>query len=170
MGILDIILLLCFIPGIVRGITKGFVQQLISLASIFIGAWLAVKFSSLVSTWLMKYIELDPKIIKVISFAVIVILAVLLLYWIGQLVSKVIKIATLGWLDKLLGIVFAILKVALVLGLLIMLFEGVNGKLGLVKADTLDDSALYCAIRDFGQTVLPFLKKFISGGNAVIEV
>ena len=45
MGTLDIILLICFIPALVRGIQKGFIEQVISLASIFIGAWMAYRFA-----------------------------------------------------------------------------------------------------------------------------
>ena len=35
MGILDIILLCCFIPAIVQGISKGFISQVISIHSPF---------------------------------------------------------------------------------------------------------------------------------------
>ena len=34
MATLDIILLICFIPGIIRGISKGFLEQALSLAGI----------------------------------------------------------------------------------------------------------------------------------------
>lgn len=166
MGIPDIILLLCFIPAIVRGITKGFVLQLISLISIFIGAWLAVKFSSLVSTWLLSYVQIDPKIMKIVSFAIIVVLAILLLYWVGELLTKVIKVATLGWLNRLLGLVFSVIKVALILGLIIILFDGINEKWHLLKPEVLDEAVIYNALKDFGQSVLPFLKSFINGGAA----
>ena len=37
MTILDIVLLACFIPAIVQGLTKGFIQQVISIAAIIIG-------------------------------------------------------------------------------------------------------------------------------------
>lgn len=169
MGIVDIILLLCFIPGIVRGISKGFVHQIISLASIFIGAWLAVKFSALVSNWLTNYMQLDPKVLKIISFAIIVLLAILLLYWLGELITNAFKATDMGWLNRLLGLVFSIVKVALILGLLIMLFDGLNDKIHLFKPEVFDDAVLYNALKDFGQSILPFLKSFISGGAAPIE-
>ena len=122
MGILDIVLLVCFVPAIVQGITKGFVQQVISLVSIILGVWLATRFSNLIGSWLATYFTIDPKLLNIIAFAIIVILAVLLLYWLGQLITKVIKIATLGWLNRILGVVLAILKTALILGILILLF------------------------------------------------
>ena len=166
MGILDIVLLLCFVPAIVQGIMKGFVQQVISLVAILAGAWLAFRFSSLIANWLSAYFTLDPKILNIIAFAIIVILAVLLIYWIGQLITKVIKIATLGWLNRVLGVLFAIAKTALILGLIVMVFESINGKFGLVSPEKLDDSGVYCFLRDSAERIFPYLKSLVSGGNA----
>ena len=163
MAILDIVLLLCFIPAVVKGLSKGLINELISLVSILLGAWLAFKFSGVVSTWLSQYLQLDPKVVNVIAFAIIVILVILLLYFIGQLLTKVVKITTLGWLNRLLGMVFGILKVALVLGLVIMVFAGINAKWGIVKSSTLDDAVIYNALKHFAETVFPYLKSFVTG-------
>lgn len=163
MGILDIVLLICFVPAIVQGISKGFVQQAISLISILVGVWTAGRFSSMVVSWLSSYFTIDPRLLNIISFTIIVVVAILLLYWIGQLLTKVIKIATLGWLNRLLGVVLSIVTTALLLGLLILLFEGINAKFELVKPTKLEDASVYCALRDFGNKVFPFLKSLISG-------
>ena len=167
MGILDIILLCCFIPAIVQGISKGFVKQVISLVSILVGAWAAFKFSSLVSDWLTRYFTLDSKIINVVAFAIIVILAVLLLYWLGELLTKVIKVTALGWINRILGVVFAVAKVALILGLIIMVFEGINSKFGFVKPGVLDDAVVYQFLKTSAQNIFPYLKSFITGGANV---
>lgn len=163
MGILDIVLLICFVPAIVQGISKGFVQQAISLVSILIGVWTAGRFSSLIATWLSVYFTIDQRLLNIIAFVLIVIIVILLLYWIGQLLTKVIKITTLGWLNRLLGVVLSIVTTALLLGLLILLFEGINVKFELVKASKLEDASVYCILRDFGSKVFPFLKNLISG-------
>lgn len=162
MAILDIVLLLCFIPAIIRGLSKGLINELISLVSLILGAWLAFKFSSAVGAWLGNYFQLDPKIINVIAFAVIVILAVLLLNLIGQLLTRIVKITMLGWLNRLLGMVFSIMKVALVLGLIIMVFSGINAKLGLVKPQVLDEAVIYNAIKNIAENVFPYLKSFVT--------
>jgi len=163
MGILDIILLVCFIPAIVEGISKGFVKQVISLVSIIIGAWAAFRFSSMVSAWLSHYLSIDSRLLNIISFSIIVLLAILLLFWIGELVTKVIKVTALGWLNSLLGIIFGILKVALILGLLIMIFEGINAKFSIVKPGVLDDALVYQFLKDTAHNVFPYLKSFVTG-------
>jgi len=163
MGILDIILLVCFIPAIVEGISKGFVKQVISTISILIGAWAAFRFSSMVSAWLIQYVKIDPRILNIIAFTIVVILAVLLLFWLGELLTKVIKISALGWLNTILGIVFGIIKTALIIGLLIMLFEGINSKFVLVKPGTLDNAVVYQFLKDTAHNVFPYLKSFVTG-------
>ena len=57
MNLLDIILLILFIPAIIRGISKGFIEQIIALASLFLSAWLAYLFSNTVSGWLGQYVS-----------------------------------------------------------------------------------------------------------------
>lgn len=163
MGILDIVLLLCFVPAIVRGLSKGFIAEIVSLVSIILGAWLAFKFSDLASTWLSNYLQLDPRTLHVLAFAIIVILTILLLYWLGQILTKIIKIATLGWLNRLMGMVVGILKVALLLGIIIMVFEGINEKWSLVKPAVTDDAVVYNALKDFAHTVFPYLKNLVTG-------
>lgn len=163
MAILDIVLLLCFIPAVIRGLSKGLINELISLVSIILGAWLAFKFSGVVSTWLSQYLQLEQKVVNVIAFAVIVILVIILLHLIGQLLTKVVKITTLGWLNRLLGMIFGILKVALILGLIIMVFGGINEKWNLVKPGVLDDTVVYNFLKDFAEKVFPYLKSFVTG-------
>lgn len=166
MGTLDIILLLCFIPAIVRGMQKGFVEQLVALVSIVLGAWLAFEFSSLISAWLAPIIQLEPRLVNILIFVIIVIITVLLLQLLGNLIVGVLKMADLNFLNRLLGVVFAILKAALVIGLIILLFESLNFKLALVKPETLNASAVYCTLRDISQKVFPYLESLWNSANA----
>lgn len=162
MGAIDIILLLCFIPAIVQGISKGFVGQVVALASVILGAYLAFHFSTAVSEWLAGYIAADGNMIKIISFAVIVIVVIIVLNLIGGLISRVLRLVMLGWLNKFLGICFAILKTVIILGLIINLFDGLNANWHLIKPETLDASVLYNGIRNICQQIFPFLHGLIS--------
>ena len=162
MSILDIILLICFIPAVIRGISKGFVEQLIALLSIIIGAWVAYHSGGTLSEWAAGYLQVNEKVLNVICFTLIIIVAVVLLFLVGRLITGVIKIVMLGWLNRLLGVVFALLKVALVLGLLVTLFASLNDIFGLVKQETLDSSFMYSGLKNFADTVFPYLKKLFN--------
>ncbi len=161
MNIIDIIILVCFVPAIVQGISKGFISQAVSLAAIIIGVWLAFHFSEAVGNFLSGYIEVSGAWLRAISFAVILLAAVLVLNLIGKALAKIVKFAMLGWLDKLLGIVISVVKVFLVIGLIVIVFDALNSKFGFVPQQTVDGSVLYKPLKDAVDVVFPYLKGII---------
>ena len=143
MTILDIILLICFVPAIVTGISKGFVNQVVQIAAIIIGAWAAFHFSSVICNWLGQYLSVDETVLKVIAFVLVIIVISIILNILGNLLTRLLHVLSLGWFNGILGVLFGILKVGLILGLLIMLFESLNSSLDLVDDKLLDDSKIY---------------------------
>lgn len=161
---MDIILLLCFIPAIISGLTKGLVKQVADIVTIIVAAWAAYFFSTGLGTFLGKYVSWDPAVLKVVSFVLIVIIVALALGLISSIVTKALSALSLGFLNKLFGLVFAVLKCALILALLIQLFEVLNGTLHFMRENALEDAVVYNALREFGNTVFPLLKTWISNG------
>ena len=157
----DIIILICFLPAIISGITKGFIEQVIALVSLILGAWLAFKFSTVVSDWLKPYFEVSETVLNVISFAVIMVAVVLVLFVLSKILTGVTKLVMLGWLDRLLGLVFALLKARLIIGILIILFDTLNVKFEFVEEKVLDESVLYAPIRDIAYMIFPYLKELL---------
>ena len=160
MATLDIILLICFIPGIIRGLSKGFLEQALALAGVVLSVWAAFRFSSLVCVWLKPYVDVSETTLNVIAFALILVAVSLLVLLLAKLLTKVAELAMLGWLDKTLGLVFALAVNALVIGVFIILFDTINTKFELVKPDVLDASIVYTSLRDLSYLVFPYLKSF----------
>ena len=160
MATLDIILLICFIPGIIRGISKGFLEQALSLAGIVLSVWAAFKFSALVCGWIKPYLSLSETTLNVVAFALILIAVSIVVLLVAKLLTKVLEMSMLGWLDKILGLVFALVVNALLLGVFVILFDTLNLKFGFVKPEVLDGSIVYTTLRDFCYLVFPYLKAF----------
>lgn len=163
MAIIDIVLLICFVPAIVYGIRKGFVKQVVELVSIIVGVWAAFYFSSSLSIWLSQYIGIDKVILHLVSFILIVVLVIMLMGLLGSLLTRLLKIVFLGWINGLLGLVIGVFKVALVLGLLIMLFESVNATAHIVDPSSLDNASIYHALKDLAGDIFPYIKSFVAG-------
>lgn len=161
MNVLDIILLLCFVPAIIGGLRRGFIAQVVAIISIILGIWLSFKFSAVLSGWIGQWIEAGEQVLHVISFAVIMILAILALAAVGKLIEATVKIILLGWLNRLLGLIFALLKYALIIGLLLMLFNSLNGQFHMVDKEVLDSSLLYGPLLNMANSVFPYLKALI---------
>ena len=157
MNTLDIVILLLFIPGIVRGLSKGFLEQAISLVGVVLSVYLAYKFSGFACDILQNYITVSETVLHVIGFTAVLVLVMLL----SKLVTKMAGMASLGWLNKVLGIAFALCTTALVIAILIILFDTVNVKFELVKSPILQESVLYGHLKDFGYFVFPYLKQLL---------
>lgn len=162
MSILDIILLICFIPALVQGVRKGFIAQAISIASIIIGIWASSRFTEVVSEWLGKYITVSDQVMKVVAFALIFIAVFLVLAAVGKLLEGMFKMVTLGWLNRLAGLVFALLKTSLILGILIMVFTSLNDTFGLVSEATLNESVLYPPFKEAAFKIFPYIKDMLT--------
>lgn len=161
MSTVDIIILLCFIPGVIRGLSKGFLEQGLTLIGIILSVWAAFKFSNLVCTWIKPYLEVSDTVLHVVAFALVLVVVILAALLLAKLLTKAVEAAMLGWLNKGLGVLAACAVTALVLGLLIILFETLNLKFQFVKADTLSDSVLYGPLRDAAYVVFPYLKQLL---------
>lgn len=158
MNILDIILLLCFVAALVQGIRKGFIAQAIAIISIVAGVWLSFRFSTLASIWLTQYIPASGQVLKTVAFALILILVIWGLTALGKVIEATIKIAMLGWLNRLLGALFALLKCALIVGLVIMAFNAINSTFHIVSEDILNASSVYPPLKRLAYSVFPYLK------------
>lgn len=162
MEVIDIIILAAFIPGIIKGIKSGFIGQIAGIGGLFLGFYLSYKFSALLSTYLAKWIpSFNEPTIKAISFALIIIVVVVAVYFLGKAVEKVFTVTMLGWLNKLLGVVFAIAASALIIGLLLTLISYVNNTwFTVISQDKISNSLFYTPLSDLANTVFPYLKAF----------
>lgn len=159
MSILDVILLICFIPALIQGLKKGFISQVISIVSLIAGVWMSFEFSTAVSVWLAQYVEASEKLLKIASFAIIMIGVFIILGIVGKSLEGILKFVMLGWLNRLLGVVFAFIKTGLVIGIVIILFNSLNNSLNLVSEETLAQSVLYPPLKDMAYTIFPYLKE-----------
>lgn len=161
MSIVDIILLICFIPALISGIRKGFISQVISIISIIAGVWVSYEFSTQVGTWLGQHIEAADNVLKLISFILIMIAVFSGLALAGKLLEGLVNFVMLGWVNKLLGVAFAMLKTGLIVGLLIMVFCSLNNNLHMVSDDVLAESVLFTPLKNAAYTIFPYLKSLI---------
>lgn len=161
MNIVDIILLICFVPAVVQGFRKGFISQVIAIVSIIAGAWISFRFTSQASVWLAQYISGSEQMLKVVSFALIFIAVIVVLTLLGKLLEGVVKLVMLGWLNRLLGVAFSLLKAGLLVGLGIMLFCSLNNTFGLISEEVLGESVLFPPLKNLAYTVFPYLKELL---------
>lgn len=162
MNILDIIILICLIPAIIQGLKKGFISQVLSIISIIVGIWMSSKFANVVGEWVAQYITASEQVIRIVSFAIILIGVSLLLAALGKVLESVLNLVMLGWVNKLLGLVFAVLKTVLILGFVVIIANSVITSLGTNPPAIISESILYPYINDIADSVFPYIKDMLS--------
>jgi len=94
---------------LVRGIFRGFIREVGSLAGVILGIW----FGSLLAPDFKIYLEPyfpHGKYLALISFALIFFAVLVVCNLIGWGLKKLVKKMFLGWADTALGIALAVLK------------------------------------------------------------
>ena len=162
MNLLDIILLVLLVPGTIRGISKGLLEQVVTLIGVVLAVYMAYHFSEPVCTWLDQYINVSETALHVVGFIVMLLGVLIIVMCLAKVLTHVADAASLGWLNRALGFVFAIAVSALILSVLIILFDTLNTKFELVKTPILNESVLYGHLRDLGYFVFPYLKKLLT--------
>jgi membrane protein required for colicin V production len=84
MSIVDIIILICFIPFLVKGFLNGLIRQIIGIASLILGVWSSYKFSSIVASWITEWVEASGPVINIISFTLVFIVSLLLFPYLAK--------------------------------------------------------------------------------------
>ncbi|MCF0175093.1 MAG: CvpA family protein [Bacteroidales bacterium] len=162
MDIIDIVILVLLIPGLIIGLWKGFIEQAMGLIGLALGIFLSSRFTEFVSAYLIKIMpSLEGKGVKVVAFIVILIAVMLVMALIGKLIKKVLHISLLGWLDRLLGGLFGLMKYILVFALIISLFNSINGTMEFVNRSSLEASKMWVLLENISNIILPYLKGVI---------
>ena len=162
MNILDIIILICLIPSLIQGLRKGFISQANAIISIIIGVWASAKFAHVLGVQLAEYITASEQTLKIIAFAIILIVTFVILGLMAKMLEGILNLVTLGWVNKLLGGVFSIIKGILILGLIFSVVTALNGSLHLFKPEVLTESVLYPAVDSIADTIFPYIKAFFT--------
>lgn len=153
MGILDIILGLLLIYGLYKGIRNGLFVELASLIAVIAGLYGSIHFSYIVGEYLSENMEWDERYMNTTAFIITFILIVIVIVMAGKLLTKIADFAMLGLLNKLVGGIFGTLKIAVILGALLVFFDKSNNQIGIVKSESIEESKLYAPVKEIGTFV-----------------
>ena len=159
MNIVDIVILICFLSGIIAGIGRGFIAQLMGLASMVLGIWLAFHFSNALTLWLKDYINIADNILHVLAFGIILIVVILLLGLAAKALEGLIKVIMLGWLNRMLGAVFSFITTFIVLGMIVLFIHYISETFGLNLPAVFNESSIYEWLKETTLEVFPMLKQ-----------
>ena len=109
MNLLDIIILSTVLFFIIKGVIRGFIREIASLAGVVLGVFLAARYQYEATEVIRQFLNPGPYL-PLISFIVIFICVVVGCNLLGWMIRLALRMAPLGWVDRLLGLCFALIK------------------------------------------------------------
>lgn len=142
-SILDIVLLVLLGFAAVSGFFKGLITMLTSLLALVLGVWATMKFSHIVGGFIQEHLSLGGNYITILSFVLTFILVVFGVQSLGKIVASLAESISLGFIDKILGAVFGVLKCAFILSVLFAVINGFELTRTIISDETKANSFVY---------------------------
>lgn len=119
MNALDIVI--CVIGGVclIRGVFRGSVEEITSIVGVFVGFYGAYTYYPLLAGWLSEFIT-DESYLKMISFILTFVILLVAVGFIGVILKHLLRAAALGWTDRVLGAILALVKAVMIVSVLLV--------------------------------------------------
>ncbi|WP_248724417.1 CvpA family protein [Seonamhaeicola sp. ML3] len=160
MGVIDIVLGALILFGLIRGLMKGLFVEVASLVALIAGVYGAIHFSNYAADFLVEKVEWDQKYINIVAFAVTFIVIVLAIALAGKALTKIADFAALGFINKILGGVFGAAKIAMILSIVLIIFDKFNKTIPFADEADLEASVLYRPVKSLVPTIFPYILEF----------
>ncbi len=157
MSVLDIVLAALILFGLVRGLMKGFFVEIASVIALVAGVYGAIHFSNYAATFIDENSQWDEKTVNIVAFAATFLIIVLIIALAGKALTKLADFAALGIVNKLLGALFGALKVALILSVVLNIFDSMNRAIPLTDEESISDSVLYTPVKSLVPRIFPII-------------
>jgi membrane protein required for colicin V production len=108
-------------------------------------------FSDAVAAWMSDFVKADGDIIAIIAFILTFIGVMVLVRFLGRMISNLVEAICLGLIDKVGGFIFGLFKGALIVSILIMIMNVLG--LSYVVDDVKKDSLLYPQVEEIANVL-----------------
>lgn len=153
MNYIDIIILLILVYGAVRGFFKGLIVEVFTLLGLVLGVFLAMKYSVYAENVLRDFLNVSEPYLHPVGLAVTFLLVAVVTYLLGKMLTKLVDVIALGIPNKLLGMVFGVLKYFVLICFVLMITDSLNETFGFLKAETQEKSIFYCPFLNFATSM-----------------
>jgi membrane protein required for colicin V production len=117
----DIIVIVILGYCLIRGVFRGLIKELSSIIGVLSGFYAAFTYYMLLAKPLSKWIT-NTGYLNILSFLIIFCGVFIIISILGVIINYLLKIAFLGWLDRILGSVFGAMKGILIVSVLLIAF------------------------------------------------
>ncbi len=169
MNYIDLVILVFLIIAAIKGFSKGLIIGLASLAGLVLGIMFSLKYAGNLAINLQHLFGNHSKFLFFAAYAICFLIIVLLVHIIAKSLEKVIEIAALGFINRLAGAGFGVIKTLFVFSAIIYLIRIADPESRLIKPETKQESFVYEPLEWLLPASLPFLKSQLERINKAFE-
>ncbi|MDD4144558.1 MAG: CvpA family protein [Prolixibacteraceae bacterium] len=157
MNYIDVIIGLLLLFAAISGFRKGLISEIISLAALILGIWGAINYSYITIDFIKEFFGSSYKHLNIVSFIITFIVIVIVINLAGNLVNKILEIVIPGFLNKIAGLAFGILRTALILSIILIAFDKIDNNIHILSPQKKAESQLYPSVRNLAPSLFPFI-------------
>jgi membrane protein required for colicin V production len=157
MNWIDAVIVVILILSLVTGFTNGLVKEVASLAALILGIWGAIRFSAFTAEKLYDYFDMTGRYVGIIAFLITFGIIVVIIHFIGILADKVVTAASLGFVNRILGIVFGLLKSVLIMSVFFVILNAIDARKPFLPKEKIEQSRFYNPISDIAPAIFPII-------------
>ena len=161
MNTIDIIIGIILIFGTVNGFMKGLFVEVTTLVGLVLGVYGAIHFSHFLGDFLKDSVTWDESMIQVVAFAGTFLIILIALVLLGKAMTKIAETIALGFFNKLVGAIFGFLKYALILSIVLIVYDEINTSIRFMEKKKAKESILYEPVKNFAPAIFPNLVRVV---------
>lgn len=155
--LLDIIVVIALAVAIFKGLRKGLIVAVFSLAGLVIGLAAALKLSALTASYLSDTVNVSARWLPILAFILVFVAAVLLVRMVAALLQKSLEVAMLGWFNRIGGMVAYCFIYLLIISVVFFYAD----KIGLISLQAKTESVSFPLISPVGPATIQVLGKLL---------
>lgn len=161
MNYIDVVILIILAIYGLTGFFKGFVRSLISLIGFITAVYLSFRFFLPLANFMHAYLGFSLEILSVLSFIFLFLLIVIIASLIGNKIHGMLSKTSLGLINRIIGVIFGLLKGMVILSLLIALISWSDPEGKYLDLTDRQQSRLYYPTEKIASSVLNYLLDMI---------
>ena len=157
MNWIDAVIVIILILSVVTGFTNGLIKEVASLAALILGIWGAIRFSTFTAGKLYDFFDMTGKYVGIIAFVITFGIIVVLVHFAGIVADKIIRAVSLGFVNRLLGMLFGALRSILIMSVCFCVLNAIDARRSFLPAERIEESKFYNPISDIAPAIFPII-------------
>lgn len=159
MNFVDIIIVVPLVYAAWRGFKKGLIIEVFTLLALLVGIYAGIHFSDWTSARIEEYFDFDANYLPVIAFTVTFLAVGAMVFFAGKMLEQMIRVVNLSPINKIMGVVFGMLKMVYTLSILIILLETYDERGDFIPEKTKENSLLYAPVKLTASATIPAIEE-----------